>query len=114
MKSPITTHILDTTIGKPASGVPVLLEFLQEDTWQHLANGDTDSDGRISNLLDTGTQLQAGIYRITFDTASYFQDSGRQSFYPYVTIVFGIQDPSQHYHVPLLLNPYGYSTYRGS
>lgn len=114
MKSPITTHILDTTLGKPASGVPVLLEYLQDDDWQHLANSETDDDGRISNLLDADKAIEAGIYRITFDTASYFQAAARKTFYPYVSIVFEINQTDQHYHVPLLLNPFGYSTYRGS
>ncbi|XP_035681428.1 5-hydroxyisourate hydrolase-like isoform X2 [Branchiostoma floridae] len=113
--SPLTTHVLDTSLGRPAAEVPIKLyrtgERLGEE-WSQVSSGQTNSDGRCNNLLNT---LEAGVYKITFDTATYFNKNGiRQYFYPYVDIVFEVQDPNQHYHVPLLLNPFGYSTYRGS
>ena len=115
MMSPITTHILDTSAGRPAANVAVRLEFGDGDGgWQPVAAGTTDGDGRISDLLPPGTAFAAGLYRLTFEVGSYFQDSGVKSFYRQVPIVFAIEDPAQHYHVPLLLSPFGYSTYRGS
>lgn len=119
MRSPITTHVLDTALGKPAAGVHLVLERVHDhappglggDT--ELARGVTDADGRVADLLAPGS-LEAGTYRITFDTAAYFAATDRQSFYPSVSVVFEIRDPAQHYHVPLLLSPFGYSTYRGS
>ncbi|XP_078684060.1 5-hydroxyisourate hydrolase-like isoform X1 [Branchiostoma floridae x Branchiostoma belcheri] len=113
--SPITTHILDTSLGRPAADVPIKLyrrgERLGQE-WTQVSSGQTNSDGRCNGLLNS---LEAGVYKITFETGTYFNKNGiRQYFYPYVDIVFEIHDPSQHYHVPLLLNPFGYSTYRGS
>jgi 5-hydroxyisourate hydrolase len=116
-RSPITTHVLDTSRGCPAIGVPVSLSRAAPDqSWKLLAEGSTDADGRVANLLAPGS-LQPGIYRLRFDTASYFAQVGVASyFYPWAEIVFQIADhePPAHYHVPLLLNPFGYSTYRGS
>lgn len=115
MKSPITTHVLDTAQGRPARGIAVRLS--QRDAngaWQELANGTSDDDGRLMNLLAANFQLRAGIYQLTFETESYFRQLGATSFYPFVNIVFEITRPEQHYHVPLLLSPFGYSTYRGS
>ena len=112
MRSPITTHVLDTALGKPAAGVQLVLERV-DDGHGVLARGVTDADGRVADLLAPGS-LAAGTYRITFDTAGYFAATDRQSFYPSVSVVFEIRDPAQHYHVPLLLSPFGYSTYRGS
>lgn len=114
MRSPITTHVLDTSRGKPASGVAVVLEKQERDTWTPLAKGATDADGRIDNLLDANHKLDAGSYRLTFGTGSYFSSHGVKSIFPVVVIVFEIHDPSQHYHIPLLVSPFGYSTYRGS
>jgi 5-hydroxyisourate hydrolase len=110
--SPITTHILDTARGTPAAHVPVTLEFQSNDTWTKLATAHTNADGRIPTLLPDTHALQPGIYRITFDTTAYY--AGAATFYPLVQITFCITDPKQHYHVPLLLSPFGYSTYRGS
>lgn len=115
MKSPITTHVLDTAQGRPARGIDVKLSQRNANgAWQELANGSTDDDGRIMNLLVADFQLQPGIYQLTFDTENYFRRLGVASFYPFVDIVFEITRPEQHYHVPLLLSPFGYSTYRGS
>lgn len=112
--SQITTHILDTSLGSPAAGVPVRLEKpLGNDQWETIATGTTNSDGRVPNLLPNDDPVKAGAYRLVFEIEAYFASSGRRCFYPFVPIVFEITDAS-HYHVPLLLNPFGYSTYRGS
>jgi 5-hydroxyisourate hydrolase len=79
-----------------------------------IGQGVTDADGRCRTLLAPGAALVAGIYRLTFDTAAYFATEGRQSFYPEVRVTFEVRDAAQHYHVPLLLSPYGYTTYRGT
>ena len=108
--SRLTTHVLDTARGRPAAGVPAVLERQAADgSWSVLGQGVTDADGRISDLFPG--PLEAGIHRLTFDTAAYF---GAAGFYPYVAIVFEVREPGQHHHVPLLLSPFGYSTYRGS
>jgi 5-hydroxyisourate hydrolase len=113
--SAITTHILDTALGRPASGVPVALEIQSgEDGWELLGRGMTDTDGRVRNLLAPDYVPAEGVYRLTFDTNSYFTSQKIESFYPEVSVVFILRDTTQHYHVPLLLNPFGYSTYRGS
>lgn len=107
--SPITTHVLDTAKGCPAADIDVTLEFLNKGAWTPIAKGTTDADGRIMDWMDNGTQ--AGEYRITFATASYHMGKG---FFPSVSINFNIDNPDQHYHVPLLLSPFSFSTYRGS
>jgi 5-hydroxyisourate hydrolase len=106
--SAITTHVLDTATGRPAAGIAVLLEHSTPQGWQTLGRGLTDADGRLRTLLPDGPAPATGEYRITFDTHD------RSAFYPSVSVHFTIQDPAQHYHVPLLLSPFGYSTYRGS
>ncbi len=112
--SPITTHVLDTSRGRPAAGIGAKLERLAgADTWQAIGEGNTNSDGRITSLMPPGS-LAAGRYRIVFAVAEYFQSIGMSSFYPQITIEFQIDSPQEHYHVPLLLSPFGYSTYRGS
>ena len=115
--SPITVHVLDTALGKPASGVPVELSRLThaapDAQLTQLASSVTNNDGRVLDLIQPGS-LQCGVYVLRFDTAHYFARSQRDSFYPYVNIVFEIRAVSEHYHVPLLLSPFGYSTYRGS
>src|SRR5262245_9426946 len=113
--SAITTHVLDLTLGRPAAGVPVRLEVLQPETgWVSLTEKATDDDGRVKDLLDSGARLDAATYRLTFLSGSYFERLGMPSFHPEVTVVFRIEDTAGHYHVPLLLSPFGYSTYRGS
>ncbi len=111
-KSPITTHVLDTAAGKPAAGVPVLLEKESGGKWDEIGRGATNADGRCPDLLPPGSAVQKGTYRISFDLKAYYQN--RPAFYPSASITFEIQDPSQHYHVPLLTSGHGYSTYRGS
>ena len=112
--SAITTHVLDTSLGKPAAGVAVTLDKQEAGGWKTLGGGATNADGRAEELLPRGATLAAGIYRLRFDTAAYFRARGVEGFYPHVEIVFTVQDAAQHYHVPLLLSPFGYSTYRGS
>jgi 5-hydroxyisourate hydrolase len=112
--SGITTHVLDTSRGRPASGVPVLLEMRSDDGWREIARAETDADGRVRPLLPPGSPFAVGTWRLTFDVGSYFASQGVDSFYPEASIVFVIRDAEQHYHVPLLLSPFGYSTYRGS
>ncbi|MBX3131375.1 MAG: hydroxyisourate hydrolase [Polyangiaceae bacterium] len=112
--SPITTHILDLSRGSPAEGVAVTLEQHQGGDWHLLGQRKTDADGRIRDLLGDDAELAAGVYRLTFDVAGYFQRQGRETFYPTVTLCFSVKNPSEHHHVPLLLSPFGYSTYRGS
>ncbi len=113
--SKITTHVLDLVRGRPAAGVPVVLaRRAPGGAWAELARGLTDADGRLRDLLPESAPLAAGIYRLTFDVASYFAAHGRETFYPEVAVVFEIRDPAQHYHVPLLLSAFGYTTYRGS
>jgi 5-hydroxyisourate hydrolase len=111
--SPLTTHILDTRLGRPAAGVGVSLEKLDSGAWQVIGYGSTDEDGRVTTLLAKGA-LAAGRHRITFDTGAYFQQQQVEHFYPSITVDFEIASVDQHYHVPLLLSPFGYSTYRGS
>ena len=111
--SQITTHILDTTKGKPAAGITIVLYKGGNDEWTEIARGKTNSDGRIADLLPKEQLLQIGIYKLRFETKDYFDKDRIPTFYPYVEIVFDIQS-NDHYHIPLLLNPFGYSTYRGS
>ena len=112
--SAITTHVLDTSLGRPAGGVDVTLELLGEGGARELGRGTTDADGRLRTLLPAGAPLAAGTYRITFQTGAYFASHGAAGFYPEVSVSFTVHDGAQHYHVPLLLSPFGYSTYRGS
>lgn len=110
----ITTHVLDTAQGKPAVGLKVSLEKLAaKDGWTQVAWGTTDANGRVRELLPEA-RLEEVRYRLVFDTYTYFTGQGLPAFYPVVIVVFEIPDPNQHYHIPLLLSPFGYSTYRGS
>jgi 5-hydroxyisourate hydrolase len=111
--SGITTHVLDTARGRPAAGMRVALEAQHGDRWTAVGGGVTDADGRVPGLHAAGA-LAAGVHRLTFATGEWFEAEGVTSFYPQVSVVCQIEDPSDHYHVPLLISPYGYSTYRGS
>jgi 5-hydroxyisourate hydrolase len=111
--SQITTHILDTTKGRPAQGVTIILYQGQNDSWTELARGVTNTDGRIPDLLKKDALVQKGIYKLRFETKDYFDKDHIATFYPYAEIIFDIST-NEHYHIPLLLNPFGYSTYRGS
>jgi 5-hydroxyisourate hydrolase len=116
--SAITTHVLDTSRGRPAAGILVILERAADPAhggaFQELGRGHTDADGRLRTLLSPDAHLTRGTYRLTFHTEPYFAKEGVTGFYPEVSVAFTIRDPDQHHHVPLLLSPFGYSTYRGS
>ena len=111
--SAITTHVLDVSRGRPARGIAVLLERVGSPQSTLLARASTDTDGRVKTFTPAPT-LQAGTYRLTFEVGPYFATMGVEAFYSRVAIEFDVGDPAQHYHVPLLLSPFGYSTYRGS
>lgn len=113
-RSPITIHVLDTSRGKPAAGVTVTLEQSDVKEWREMAKGKTDGHGRIETLLPKNQPVVAGVYRVTFESGTYFAESKTRTFYPRITVLFEIVDPKEHYHIPLLLSPFGYSTYRGS
>ena len=113
--SGITTHILDVSIGRPAAGVLVRLERQSHDgKWEAIGSQKTDIDGRARELIPDGEQLTTTVHRLSFDVEAYFREREVDGFYQEVTIAFTVKDASQHYHVPLLLSPFGYSTYRGS
>jgi 5-hydroxyisourate hydrolase len=109
----ITTHVLDTARGVPAAGLEVMLEFRHASDWSPIGRTTTDEQGRVATFSDT--PLAVGIYRLTFDTGAYHRDQGIGApFFPEVRIVFTVRDAGVHHHVPLLLSPFGYSTYRGT
>jgi 5-hydroxyisourate hydrolase len=110
----ISTHILDTALGRPAADVPVSLAHWQSGGWVLLNGTVTDADGRAKHLLPAEKALATGLYRARFNTAAYYEAQGLAGLYPYVDIVFEVKDADQHYHVPLLLTANGYTTYRGS
>jgi 5-hydroxyisourate hydrolase len=112
--SGISTHVLDTSTGRPAAGILVALKRAAADkrSWESVGSGITDGNGRIPSVLDASETLHAGTYQLTFHVADYFGD--RHHFHPEIAIQFLVSDPDAHYHVPLLLSPYGYTTYRGS
>lgn len=108
----ITTHVLDTSAGHPAGGVSVKLEMQSGNGWKEIATGTTDQDGRVTNLAD-GKDHPGGTYRLRFGVGDYFAARQITAFYPVVEVTFTVTH-GEHYHVPLLLSPFGYSTYRGS
>ena len=111
--SQITTHVLDTSTGIPGAAISIRLQALHNNVWQTIAQGITNNDGRIPDLLPQGRNLKPDTYKMVFDTGSYYSEQKTKTFYPKVEIIFSISDET-HYHVPLLVNPFGYSTYRGS
>ncbi|KAJ6604827.1 hypothetical protein DFH09DRAFT_1019139 [Mycena vulgaris] len=129
-KSPITCHVLDSSTGKPAEGVQIRLQDFTpatteggHDTFNPLATGATNADGRCLDLLPARDSSEAkeldvalvpGTYKIVFKTKEYFERTGRKCFYPWVEITFEIENPAEHYHIPLLISPYSFTTYRGS
>ena len=112
----ISTHVLDTAVGKPAEGVTIELSVQDDDGWKTIGGGTTNSDGRVTDLLrEEFKPLEIGLYKIRFDVAAYMAARGVENFfYPYVEFPFRIEASDEHYHVPLLVSPYGFSTYRGS
>ncbi|KAJ7225351.1 hypothetical protein GGX14DRAFT_638258 [Mycena pura] len=116
-RSPITCHVLDSSLGKPAEGIHISLQHLapEGESFTPLATGVTNADGRCLDLLPPRNgNLTAGTYKIMFKTKEYFVNTDRKCFYPWVEITFDIENPAEHYHIPLLISPYSYTTYRGS
>ena len=111
--SQLTTHVLDTALGMPGQHISIRLQIPVNGVWQTIAQGITNADGRIADLLPSQKKLAHGNYKIVFDTGNYFAAQKTKGFYPEVEIQFTVFDAA-HYHVPLLINPFGYSTYRGS
>ena len=110
----ITTHVLDTSLGKPAAGIAIALQYIGDGgAWEDIVSGVTNEDGRVPDFLPDSNSIAPGTYRMLFQTGEYFKKNNTPAFYPYVSVVFVILD-TEHYHIPLLLSPYGYSTYRGS
>jgi 5-hydroxyisourate hydrolase len=112
--SQITTHILDISEGQPAQNVPIRLSVWEEGIWREIGAGLTNGDGRVADLCPAGATMPAGTYQMHFDTGSYFVAAGKEVFYPWADVIFNIGADGQHYHIPLLLSPFGHSTYRGS
>ncbi len=110
----VSTHVLDTSVGRPASSVAVGLQRQDGARWIDLCRDVTNADGRVASLAPSAPPLGEGVYRLTFDAGRYFSARGVDSFYTTISIEFLVRDAAAHYHVPLLLSPYGYSTYRGS
>ncbi len=112
--SHITTHVLDVSLGRPAANVAVILEAQSSrGEWAEVTRGATDVDGRLRDW-PVAKAVPAGTYRLMFDTRAYFSSRNIETLYPQVVIVFEVRDAQEHYHIPLLLSPFGYSTYRGS
>jgi len=111
--SQLTTHVLDTSLGKPGKDLSIKMQEFKNNQWQTVCQGVTNSDGRVADLLAPGRRLEHKHYKMVFNTSGYFQQNDMKGFYPEVEIQFTVMD-DKHYHVPLLINPFGYSTYRGS
>ncbi len=114
MSGPITTHVLDTALGRPASEMAIQLELETDGVFTLLGRDVTDADGRARHLLADSHDLQPGSYRLTFDTEAYFDARRQETFFPKAVLHFTVRNSDEHYHVPLLLSPFGYTTYRGS
>jgi 5-hydroxyisourate hydrolase len=110
----ISTHVLDTSIGRPAAGVRVALARQEGGTWREVATATTDANGRIAEFPENGPAPSTGSYRLAFDVGGYFGGRQVDSFFTIVTVEFILRDSASHHHIPLLVSPYGYSTYRGS
>lgn len=113
--SGISTHVLDMTKGVAAANIAITLDRAASDgAWTRIADAKTDADGRVKSLLPSGTASGAGTYRMSFETGAYWKAGGMDSFHPRVEVIFTILDPTRHHHVPLLMSPFGYTTYRGT
>ena len=112
--SAITTHVLDLSRGRPADGVPVILKRRDGKDWKEIGRGTTDKDGRLKSLMPEGESLVPGTYLLLFDTEKYFERTKIAAFYPEISVVFTVRLSGSQHHVPLLLSPFGYTTYRGS
>lgn len=115
MPGPLTTHVLDVSEGQPAEGLSgTLFQISDGDEAVKVCDWQCDNDGRVNELIRDRSRWQTGVYRIRFNTEDYFVSKGKDCFYPYCEVTFSIKDIDSHYHVPLLISPFGYSTYRGS
>jgi 5-hydroxyisourate hydrolase len=112
--NPLSVHVLDLQSGQPTAGIRVTLEQRAGEQWRELANGVTNEQGRIPALYPEGKAMAAGDYRIVFRTGEHFARQGQKTFFPRIPVEFTVDAPAQHYHIPLLLSPFGYSTYRGN
>ena len=112
--NPLSVHVLNLENGLPSPGVNVTLEKHVGKEWQSLSQGVTNEQGRIGELFPAKQTLEAGEYRVVFKTGEYFKKAGRDTFFPEIPVIFEVKNVDQHYHIPLLLSPYGFSTYRGS
>jgi hydroxyisourate hydrolase len=111
--SQVTSHVLNTSLGKPGQNITIRLKQYINESWQTIAQGVTNADGRVGDLLPPNKNIMPGNYKMVFETGNYFASIDTKGFYPEVEITFTVFDDG-HYHVPLLINPFGYSTYRGS
>ena len=114
MKNPLSVHVLNLQTGVPTAGIEVELDKKQGEGWVRLAWGTTDAQGRIAALYPAGQNVQSGIYRVIFKTGDYYKKNAQPTFFPEVPVMFNLASTDQHYHIPLLLSQYGYSTYRGN
>lgn len=114
MKNPLSVHVLNLQTGVPTSGVTVELEQQQPQGWVKLASGVTDKNGRIPALYPEGKTMDAGDYKVVFKTGEYYQQQKQPTFFPEIPVIFHVENSGSHYHIPLLLSQYGYSTYRGN
>ncbi|HDH7812882.1 TPA: hydroxyisourate hydrolase, partial [Raoultella ornithinolytica] len=110
----LSVHILNQQTGLPSQGVQVELDKQQGSSWQHIASGKTDADGRIKTLYPRADNMEPGIYKVTFKTGEYFKINNMSTFFPVIPVIFNVTKQNQKLHIPLLLSQYGYSTYRGS
>ncbi len=108
------THILNQQTGLPSPGVQIELDKQQGESWQHIATGKTDADGRIKSLYPQAENMEPGVYKVTFKTGDYFKSQNMNTFFPVIPVIFNVTKQNQKLHIPLLLSQYGYSTYRGS
>lgn len=113
-QNPLSVHVLNLDNGLPSENVKVVLETQQNNQWVEINSGTTNEQGRITELYPKDTALQKGIYKVTFKTGDWFRQKNQRSFFPEVPVVFVIDGSLDHYHIPLLISPYGYSTYRGN
>ncbi|ECF2367214.1 TPA: hydroxyisourate hydrolase [Salmonella enterica] len=114
MKNPISVHVLNLKTGVPSEGVTVRLDKKEGDKWVKLNSAVTSKDGRINALYPAGQEINPGDYRVTFETGKYYADHNEDTFFPEIPVIIHVPKAGEHYHVPLLLSQYGYSTYRGS
>jgi 5-hydroxyisourate hydrolase len=112
--NPLSVHVLDLQNGQPTPGISVDLEQKTATGWRSLASGVTDAQGRIRELFPAGQPFVAGQYRVVFHTGAHYATVKQPTFFPEIPVLFKVEDATQHYHIPLLLSPYGYSTYRGN